>query len=283
MKQISIQASDGFQLSALFGRPVGESCGTVILSSATAIKKEFYLNFARFLIQNGYNVLLYDYRGIGASIPDNIKSVKSYMHDWGLLDMNAVLDYLVAEKGLTDIIWLGHSIGAQLIGFVNNTQHIKKVIGVNAALGYWRYMPFPHRISIWMLWYVISPLLVKIYGYGTMQKVGWGENLPKNIFMEWRRWCMNRNYYMDCLKNILNMERFYNFRVPYTALYTSDDYIANDKTVPLMAEFFPNAPMQIIKLQTHLFSSHKVGHSDIFRKRFNNDLWPELMRIIEEC
>ncbi len=32
--------------------------------------------------------------------------------------MNAVLNYLVNERGITGITWLGHSIGAQLIGFL---------------------------------------------------------------------------------------------------------------------------------------------------------------------
>ncbi|HAO06701.1 MAG TPA: hypothetical protein DCQ50_06855, partial [Chryseobacterium sp.] len=123
---------------------------------------------------------------------------------------------------------------------------------------------------------------VKIYGYGTMQKVGWGENLPKNIFLEWRKWCMSKNYYRDCLKDILKTEKFYNIKVPYTAVYTSDDYIANDKTVHLMTKFFPNASVKILKIETKKYSSLKVGHTGIFRKQFHNTLWPELVRIIEE-
>ena len=104
MQKIIITAADGYQLSALYAEPVRESIGTIILSSATGIKKEFYINFARFLVQNGYRVLLYDYRGIGESAPVNLKTSQSYMHEWGTLDMNAVLDFMVNEKGLNDII-----------------------------------------------------------------------------------------------------------------------------------------------------------------------------------
>ncbi len=282
MENRVIKASDGYPLSVIYRTPVGESNGTIVLSSATAVKKEFYINFAEFLVKNGYNVLLFDYRGIGKSAPENIKDCTSYMHDWGVFDMSAVINFLVNEKKIKDIIWLGHSVGAQLIGFVDNIQYVKKIIAVNAALGYWKYMPAPQRINIWLLWYVISPVLVKIYGYGTMQKVGWGENLPKNIFLEWRKWCMSKNYYRDCLKDILKTEKFYNIKVPYTAVYTSDDYIANDKTVHLMTKFFPNASVKILKIETKKYSSLKVGHTGIFRKQFHNTLWPELVRIIEE-
>lgn len=282
MKKIIIAAADGYELAALYGTPVDGSVGTVVISAATAVKKEFYINFGKYLIQNGYNILLFDYRGVGGSAPQELKESKAYIHEWGTLDMNAVLNYLIQEKGLSSITWLGHSIGAQLTGFLKQTEHIKKVIAVNAAVGYWGYFPFPKKIVIWALWYLISPVLVKIYGYGTMKKVGWGENLPKNVLMEWRDWCMNKNYYMDFLKKNFSTDKFYDFKVPLTFVYTSDDYIANDKTTPLMLQFFPNAVTNIINLQVEKYTAHKAGHTGIFRKKFEKDLWVPLVQIIEE-
>jgi predicted alpha/beta hydrolase len=282
MQKITITAADGYPLSALFAIPVAESCGTVVLSSATGIKKEYYARFALYLVQNGYRVLLYDYRGVGQSAPANLKSSASYMHEWGTMDMNAVLNFLVEEKGLTDIIWLGHSIGAQLVGCLENKHHIKKVVSLSAAVGYWGYFPFPMNMVVCTLWYIISPILVKIYGYGTMRKVGWGEDLPKNILMEWRDWCMSKYYYRQFLQAHYKMDKFYNFTRPITALYMSDDYIANDKTAPLMKEFFPNAPYEICKIPIKKYTTDKVGHTGIFRKKFENSLWPVLISTIEK-
>lgn len=282
MQKITITAMDGYELSALYAVPTGDSIGTVVLSSATAVKKEFYLHFARFLVQNGYRVLLYDYRGVGESAPCNLRKSKSFMHEWGIKDMNAVLDWLVEEKKLTDIVWMGHSIGAQLAGFLENSQHVKKVIAINAALGYWGYFPFPRNIIVWTLWYVISPVLTKIYGYGTMKKVGWGENLPKNVLLEWRRWCMSKSYYKDFLRAYFKADTFNNFKIPITAVYTSDDFIANDKTVPLMMKFFPNAPVEIMKIPVEKLTANKVGHMGIFRRRFDKNLWPLLVDLIEK-
>jgi predicted alpha/beta hydrolase len=137
MQEIIITAADGYQLSALYTAPPYESRHTIILSSATGIKKEFYINFTRFLVQKGYNVLLYDYRGIGEPAPDNFKKSIGFMQQWSIKDMNAALNYLANEKGVTGIIWIRHSIGPQLTDFPDNKKHIKKVIGINAALGYW--------------------------------------------------------------------------------------------------------------------------------------------------
>lgn len=281
MNKLTITAADGYALSALYATPVAESLGTIILSSGTGIKKEFYINFSQYLVQNGYNVLLYDYRGIGGSAPDNLKLSKSYMHEWGTMDMNAVLDFMVNEKGKTDIIWVGHSIGAQLSGLLQNKQHVKKVIAINAALGYWGYFPFPMNLMVFVLWYFVYPVMIKLYGYGAMRKIGWGENLPKNVLGEWREWCMSKTYFMKYLKQNFHIDRFYNFTVPMTAVYTSDDYIANDKTVPLMMSFFPGSHSRIMKLAVKNYTQEKVGHTGIFRKRFENNLWPALIDIIE--
>ena len=281
MKKITIKASDGYPLAALIAKPIEESSQTIIISSATGVKKEFYKNFAQFLVHNGYNVLLYDYRGIGESAPDDLKLSDAYMHDWGILDMNAALNYMVEVQNLTNIVWIGHSVGGQLVGFLEKREHIKHIISVSAALGYWGYFPYPMRMVIWTLWYVISPILTKIYGYGTLKKVGWGEDLSKNTFLEWRGWCMNKDYYGDFLQEKLHTDKFYDFTVPITAIYLSDDYIANDITAPLMSKFYPNSTFDVLKLQVKRYTSHKVGHSGIFKKKFQNSLWPILVGIVE--
>ena len=281
MKKITITASDGYQLGAMIAKPIEESSQTIIISSATGIKKEFYINFAQFLVNNGYNVLIFDYRGIGESAPDDLKLSDAFMHDWGILDMNAALNYMVEVQNLTNIVWIGHSVGGQLVGFLEKREHIKHIISISAALGYWGYFPFPMKAVVWTLWYVISPVLTKLYGYGTLKKVGWGENLSKNTFLEWRGWCMNKDYYGKFLQEKLHTDKFYDFTVPITAVYLSDDYIANDITAPLMSKFYPNSTFDVLKLQVKRYTSHKVGHSGIFKKKFKNSLWPVLVDIVE--
>lgn len=282
MKKICITTNDGHLLSALYEQPLVKSNGAVIISSAIGIRKEFYLNFAHFLVMEGYTILLYDYRGIGESAPEDLRTSMACIYDWGKEDMNAALDFMVAKKGFKDIIWLGHSLGAQLIGMLQQQQYIKKVVSVSAAVGYWGYFPFPKNIIVWLQWYVISPLLVKIYGYGPLKKVGWGENIPKNVFMEWRKWCMSKTYYRKFIEERFECDKFYRFVKPITAVYTSDDFIANDRTVSLMVKFFPNAPVEVVKIPVEKFTKLKAGHTGIFRKRFKDSLWPVLLSIISE-
>jgi predicted alpha/beta hydrolase len=77
-------------------------------------------------VQNGYRVLLYDYRGIGESAPAGLKGFKAMMHEWGTKDMNGALNFIVNEKGGNDIIWIGHSVGAQMMGLLEQGIRLKK-------------------------------------------------------------------------------------------------------------------------------------------------------------
>lgn len=282
MQKIKITASDGYPLDALYLKPVGEPTGSVIISSATGIKKEYYINFTRFLVQHGYSVLLYDYRGIGGSANPDLKNCNAYMHEWGTLDMNAALNYMVHEKGYTAITWVGHSVGAQLVGFLEQQQHIRKVIAISAAFGYWKYFPSPVKYKIWFLWFFIGPLMVKLFGYGAMKKIGWGENLSKNMMKEWREWCLSKTYFTGMLQRKLKGNKFYSFNRPITAVYMSDDYLANDITAPRMLEFFPAAKATLIKIPVEEYTTEQVGHIGVFRRKFENSLWPILVQLIEQ-
>lgn len=280
MQRIMITAQDGYPISALWLVVQKNAIGTVILSSATSIKKEFYIKFAEFIHENGYNVLLFDYRGIGGSAPSVLKGSKIFMHEWGTKDMNAALNYIINTVGTTNIIWMGHSVGAQLVGFLEQAKYVKRVISINAALGYWGYFPFPMNLTVWVLWYIVGPVLTTLYGYGAMRMIGWGENLPKDVLMEWRRWCISKDYYRTLLQQKLNADVFNNFTRPMTVIYISDDYIANDKTVSLMMKFFPNAPTEVLKIAVEKYTRDKVGHTGIFRQKFKTTLWPILMESV---
>src|SRR4051812_10971419 len=90
MEEITIHAADGYCLSALYGTASVGLKGTAVISSATGVKKEYYINFGHFLRDEGYDVLLFDYRGIGGSAPQDLRASPIFMHDWGTKDMNAI-------------------------------------------------------------------------------------------------------------------------------------------------------------------------------------------------
>jgi predicted alpha/beta hydrolase len=282
MINITFPAADGYELKGIWLQPVAEHKGIILLNSATGVRKEYYRNFAQYLVQQGYRVMIYDYRGIGESAPSNLKGFTAYMHEWATKDMNGALDYLIKEKNTTDVIWMGHSVGAQLMGIINNRHYIKKVIGINTSTGYWAYFPFPYNLLAFSLWNVISPLPTYLLGYAPMHRFGWGEPLPKHVFLEWRNWCLQKKHFEEFLQKNTGKKLFDDFTAPITVIHSTDDYIANSKTVSKLLEFYPNCKKQVINLHPANYQLKTIGHTGIFRKKHMNSLWPVIMKAVEE-
>lgn len=281
MQKISFMAKDGYTLEGFWVVPVGEFKGTIVISSATGVRKEFYTHFAQYLVNQGYRVLGFDYRGIGGSAPRELKNFQATMHDWGLLDMNAALDYVVSEKEAKDIVWIGHSIGGQMPGILHKRDAISKVIALSSSIGYWKYFYFPYNFYVLSLWKIVGPVMLWQKGYAPMKKIGWGEDLPKGVYEEWRQWCMTEQHFKPFLQERLGIDRFTDFKQPITAIHPSDDYIANPKTVKALLDFFPNAEKKTIMINPSSVGAKKIGHMGIFSRRFQNTIWPIILEEIQ--
>jgi predicted alpha/beta hydrolase len=278
MEKLIINATDGFALHALWmHNQTMPDAKTIVLASATGVRKEFYIKFAQYVCRRGYHVLLFDYRGIGESAPTQLKGFTAYMHEWTTKDMNGVLNFLVREKKVEEIIWIGHSVGAQMIGLLEKREHIKKVIAINSSTGYWGYFTFPYNWTTLGLWKLVGAPLTKLMGFAPMQKLGWGENLPAGVYWEWRKWCLSKNHFQDYLIQQTGSKVFHDCQIPFQYIYTSDDYIANDKTTACLAAFYPNAPTQFLKIDPSAFGFKAIGHTGIFRSKYAEKIWPAML------
>lgn len=63
----------------------------VIINAATSVRCRHYSRFAAYLFANGFDVMTYDYRGIGESRHASIKGLNASWTDWGALDFEAML------------------------------------------------------------------------------------------------------------------------------------------------------------------------------------------------
>ena len=277
---VSFKAKDGYELKGLWLEAAVPQKGTVIFHSATSVKKEYYLKFATYLAEQGYPTLIYDYRGIGESLYGSLKDLDANMHQYATLDQNAALAYLVHERGKTNITWLGHSVGAQMMGLVDNIQHVRKVLAINASIGYWGYFPFPWNFASLWLWHGGGIFLTALKGYFPAPTFGLGEPLPKGVFYEWRKWCNSRTHFKKWLVETRGSGVFEDFRIPITAIFTSDDYIAGDKSVAVLLDFYPNAPRKSIKIEATDLGA-KAGHLGIFRSKFQESGWPRILAEME--
>jgi predicted alpha/beta hydrolase len=113
MDKIGIRTEDGRVLAANWVRATGVTAAlcTVVVHSATGVRRRHYSAFAQHLGDRGFDVLLWDARGIGESATLPTGDDSATMRDWGQLDQQAVLHYVRAAYPARSLVVIGHSSG----------------------------------------------------------------------------------------------------------------------------------------------------------------------------
>ncbi|MFY7778034.1 MAG: serine aminopeptidase domain-containing protein, partial [Elstera sp.] len=81
-----VTAADGTALHGSFWLGAGEGAKPVVtIHCATAVHSRYYARFAAWLAAKGFDVLTYDYRGIGGSHPGRLRGFAADWIDWARL------------------------------------------------------------------------------------------------------------------------------------------------------------------------------------------------------
>lgn len=275
-QEIKILADDGYRLGGTL-YPANDHQTVVILNGATAVPHRFYRRFARCLQEQGWTVVTFDYRGIGASAPASLVRFEAQCRDWGLLDMQAALDWVEAELQPERIFLVGHSAGGQQAGMLLRPERVAAMATVSAQSGYWGVQGGWEKLNVFFLVYFLMPILTLLFGYFPWKRFG-GEDLPKGVALEWARWCRSRNYLLG--DKSLPLERYQNFKAPILAYSIDDDNWGTARSVDEMMSAYPNVERR------HLVPSNyqlvKLGHMGYFRKG-SEPLWNGLINWFENA
>lgn len=280
-EKIEIRTKDQYPLAALYIRPENVR-GAVQINSATGTKKEFYLNFARYLAQKGFAVLLYDYRGIGESAPSSLKGFAADLRTWAGKDMTAAFDWLLRQHPGEPSFILGHSMGGQLIGLMPNAPQADGVILVGSSAGYWPTLPFPSNIFYFFVWYLVQPIATRLAGYLPSSKFGIGEDVPAGIAKEFRQWCTSPGYLADYFGKTIQQHYYDQIRVPLLSLVPTDDNIAGRRSVPPLLKLYSRARITQRWIKPREIGKKKIGHFGVFSRRYKNQLWPMMLDFLEK-
>lgn len=278
--KIKISTADNYSLSAIYIRPENVR-GAVQINAATGTKKEFYLNFARYLAQHGLAVLLYDYRGIGESAPRKLKGFRANLRTWAVQDMTAAFDWLKRHHPEAPSFILGHSMGGQLIGLMHNATRADGLILVGSSVGYWPRLPFPSNLLYFFIWYMLQPLAVRIAGYLPASKIGIGEDLPAGVAEEFRQWCTSPGYLADFFGKTIPQQYYDQLRQPLLSLVPTDDNIAGRRSVPPLLRLYKNAGIEQCWVSPREIGKQKIGHFGLFSRRFKQQIWPLMLDFVE--
>ncbi|WP_420386344.1 alpha/beta fold hydrolase [Roseivirga sp.] len=275
--EIIIDTIDGYQIVGTKRSNKQKCKGVIIINCGTGIPQLVYGNFAEFLTQNGYDTITYDYRGIGKSAPKSLRGFKATLEDWGRYDMTAVFDWVINSYPNDKKIVVGHSMGGQLIGLMQNNHQIDQIFLIASSTGYWLDMSFPYKLIWPPIWFIFIPYSIFLYGYVKAKSMNQGEDLPKGVALQWKKWCTNPNYFDLDLASSDSPLYFNQIKVPLNSIQISDDPIANNITASKILRYYKNAIKRIEVISPEDLGVSRIGHTGFFSRKVKNPLWQNLL------
>jgi len=246
--------------------PEKETKGVVLINTGTCIPQKVYWNFANFLVEHQYIAITYDY-----SDAQNFTSNVSHI-DW-LKDIDAAMQYIVEQYPSLKKYVVGHSSGGQLIGFSKHAQYFDKLFLVASTNGYWKYMKFPVKYFIWILWYLLVPLSIALNGYFNSKMYGVAGGFPRNIIMELRRFCLNPNFFISFFKE-KNVDFYYDtITCPVKSYHLADDKLISEAGCRFILNMYDKAEKSLETLYAAEYGMKSFGHRGFFSLAAKQKLW----------
>ena len=284
-ENVSIHTSDGFVLSSTVYTSL-EPKAVILVLSASATPKEFYRKMAQYLCENGFHVVLFDYRGVASSKPtEGLSGHDIDIPDWIGKDIPTVMDYIDHRFPAQKILLLAHSVGGQLINFIPSINRSSGILAIASSSGYWGHMPWSYRLQTHLFFEMIRPLSHFLWGYSRLKMLGIMEDLPKNVMNTWRRWCSKPSYlfYPPYLQELSANLPFKEVTVPVSLMVATDDPICTPKNVEnLWSHIVTAKPVNKTWLEPQHYQLKKIGHFGIFRTSARSTIWPEIRSTLNQ-
>jgi predicted alpha/beta hydrolase len=269
---VTIPARDGYPLGAAVFRTERPSARAVIVNAAIAVPHRFYRHFAAGLAAAGFTVVTWDYRGIADSAPSQLRGFDASARDWFLMDMPAVVDWVESELEPQALFLVGHSLGGQTAGLLDNAASIAGMVTLSAQSGHWRLQGGGQKLMVLLHTHVTLPLLSRVFGFMPWGMLGAGEDLPRNAALEWARWCRHRDYLLG--DTTLPLERYQDFTAPVLAYSIGDDKWGTSRSVDAMMRAYPNVERRHLEPRTE--GLDRIGHVGFFRPQ-SSALWSQVV------
>ncbi len=270
-QDITLPTPGGHQLSARLFEAV-QPRAVVIIAGAMGVAQNCYEKFSRFLREQGFTVITFDYFGTGASLQGHIRNCPIRVTDWGSEDCQAVIEFARHRYPGQRLQWIGHSVGGQLLGMTPNVNELDAAITVACGSGYWRENSPPTRRVAWLLWYFVAPVSVRLLGYFPGKRLNMVGDLPPNVIRQWRRWCLHKDYAVGVEGERLRAG-FARVRVPITAVAFTDDEMMSARNTESIHSFYSNAPVTMNWVDPADVGEDQIGHLTWFRERYRESLW----------
>jgi predicted alpha/beta hydrolase len=278
---LRFEAADGYTIGGSLWRhhePSPCPRAVVIINPATSVRSRYYARFAAFLFASGFDVLTYDYRGIGESRPATLRRLDAGWLDWGCLDFEAALRYVDRTFQGRPIHVVAHSIGGVLVGVAESNHLIQRVFTMGAQYAYWRDYAAGQRLRMVAKWHVAMPLVTAAFGYFPGKRLGWLEDTPRGVVRDWassreRFEEIRRGRGAPSLSKAALQQRFAALTAPILAVSVTDDAFGTIAAIERPLAYFEQSPRTHLRIAPDSVGEQTIGHFGFFHSRFEPTLW----------
>lgn len=266
--------ADGYSLGGFLWRHAEPDAHRplVIINAATSVRCRYYSRFADYLFAHGWDVLTYDYRGIGESRPNSLRGFKASWSDWGQLDFEAMLTYAAQQFPGQPVDVVGHSFGGCAVGLAPSAGQVRRVVMVGAQFAYWRDYAADQRWRLLGKWHVVMPLLTRVFGYFPGKRLGWMEDTPAGVVQDWT--ARTPRYEQRPSGRHLQGLPFAQVRAATLAISLTDDPFGTVAATERLLGYLKHAQRLHLRLAPVDISVREIGHFAFFHDRFREPLWP---------
>jgi predicted alpha/beta hydrolase len=269
MIDLTIPAADGFALAATEFGHAAQAERVLLVAPATGVRRHLYKPFAEFLAAEGFAVVTWDWRGTGDSRPHSLRGFQATMREWGERDLAGVIAWASSRYPNAKLAVLGHSYGGQSVGLAKNRDRVTALVTVGAQSGYYGHWPAPQRYMYAALWYIAMPLASRIAGYFPARFFRLGEDLPRDVALQWARWCRTPAYLGD-------WSGHHAIKVPILAIGFMDDRFAPPAAVDALHARYGSKKQQRWSIAADELGAKQIGHFGFFRAGVTPTLWRDV-------
>ncbi len=274
---VTITCADGFVLSARAFAPAPETdLGmTAVITTATGAKASYYWRYGAFLAGRGFRAIVADYRGVGRSAPAGgtraLRQMRTRWHEWGTLDIDAVIDWAQRDGPDRTIVGVGHSFGGLGICVAPRAASVTRLLTVGAQHAHWRDYAAGHPRTL-LRWHVAMPAIASVAGYFPGKRLGWLEDIPRGVAFDWAR---GRADFADTIGpgGAAVMGRVAALEFDVLAVAATDDPFATEPATKRFLSYLSSARVSRRELVPADLGVSEIGHLGVFHDRFRDPLW----------
>ncbi|WP_077044202.1 alpha/beta fold hydrolase [Pseudomonas sp. KK4] len=271
-------AADGFILGGFTWRHSARDTSRpiVIINAATSVRCRHYSRFADYLFANDFDVMTFDYRGIGESRPASLKGLQASWSDWGALDFEAMLQRVQREFPGQPVDVVGHSFGGCAAGLGASGKIIRRMVTVGAQFAYWRDYAPEHRWRMFGKWHLVMPMVTMLCGFFPGKRLGWLEDTPAGVVRDWST--PTPRYETRPSGRAIQAKAgrlpFADVTAKILAISISDDPYGTVAAIERLLGYFTGSTNTHLRITPKDIGQTEVGHFAFFRSAYQATLWP---------